>query len=97
MRVWDKASGKLYHTYSGHFEEVTSLALVGNGEESVVSASIDGTIRTWDLGTAALAEAKEKAETDVGKNDEEEKQATIEENPLTEEEERELAELMGED
>lgn len=46
VRVWDIASGKLLCTYTGHFEEVTSLLLLSR---TVVSTSIDGTIRQWSL------------------------------------------------
>lgn len=46
VRVWDAASSKLLCVYSGHFEEVTALVLLGS---EVISASIDGTIRRWSL------------------------------------------------
>ncbi|KAK2791870.1 hypothetical protein FQN52_004311 [Onygenales sp. PD_12] len=86
----DEETGKLHHTYSGHFEEVTGLLLVG---ATIISISIDATIRQWSLEPAKLQLAKAEAEGAI-KKDEEEKP---EEPLLTEEEERELAELMGDD
>ena len=82
-------TGQLYHTFSGHYEEVTGLVLLGS---TVVSVGIDATIRQWSLKPDDLQSAVEKAKNTT--EDEEQQQ-----NPgavLTEEEERELAELMGE-
>lgn len=84
-------TGQLYHTFSGHYEEVTGLVLLGS---TVVSVSIDATIRQWSLKPDELEIAVAKAKKN-NEEDEEEQQ-----NPgtmLTEEEERELAELMAED
>lgn len=92
IRVWDAASGKLVHTFEGHFNEVTKLALAGMSV--LVSASIDGTIRRWSLKPQDL-------EKHIGQPKPPLKKATTEEidkkdQPieLTEEEERELLELM---
>ena len=85
VRVWEKASGKLYHTFSGHYEEVTGLCLMGR---EVVSVSIDGTIRRWSLKMEDLKEAKQQAES--GQIVEEKSTKAV----LTKDEERELAELM---
>jgi WD40 repeat protein len=92
VRVWNLATGELQHTFSGHFEEVTGLCLVG---DKVVSISIDATIRQWSLNPRDLQKAKEEA-ADPKKAAEEEKQKKKADDPsvLTEEEERELAELM---
>ncbi|EAW07596.1 WD40 repeat domain-containing protein [Aspergillus clavatus NRRL 1] len=91
VRVWNRSTGQLYHTFSGHFEEVTGLALVGS---TVVSVSIDATIRQWSLSPDDLLAAVEKArDTKLGDGEEQ----TNPEPLLTEEEERELAELMGEE
>lgn len=58
VRVWDKVSGSLVHTFVGHDEEVTGLAMVqANGWRGVVSVSIDGTIRRWSLGQEDLKKA----------------------------------------
>ncbi|PGG99893.1 hypothetical protein AJ79_08375 [Helicocarpus griseus UAMH5409] len=89
VRVWNRATEKLHHTYSGHFEEVTGLLLVG---ATVVSISIDATIRQWSLDQAQLEVAKAKAEGSL-----QEEEVKNPQEALTEEEERELAELMGDD
>jgi hypothetical protein len=86
-------TGKLHHTFSGHFEEVTGLALLG---QTLLSVSIDCTIRQWSLKPKDLQAAIAAAE-------EAKKVGGIKEEPLkpkkttaliTEDEERELAELM---
>lgn len=63
--------------------------LVGS---TVVSISIDATIRQWSLKPADLQRAQEEAQNK--KNEEEQPKK---ESMLTEEEERELAELMEDD
>lgn len=60
---------------------------------TVVSVGIDATIRQWSLKPDELQSAVEKAKKTT--SDEEEKPNP--ESMLTEEEERELAELMGEE
>jgi WD40 repeat protein len=92
VRVWEKTSGKLRHTFSGHFEEVTRLCIVSTESmgRCIVSVSIDGTIRRWSLEPQELEKAEEQIqipkEVDPPK-----------ESLLTEDEERELAELMDDD
>ena len=57
VKIWDRASGKLYCTLEGHYEEVTDLLMLTNsagGPEKVCSVSIDGTIRTWPLAKTEL-------------------------------------------
>ena len=76
-------TGQLYHTFSGHFEEVTGLVLIGS---TVVSVSIDATIRQWSLKPDELQRAVDKPDG--------EEPTTNTDTMLTEEEERELAELM---
>ncbi|RAQ68116.1 WD repeat protein [Aspergillus flavus] len=90
VRVWNRSTGQLYHTFSGHFEEVTGLVLLGS---TLVSVSIDATIRRWSLRPEDLQVAVERA-----------KNTSVDEEPepnpgsmLTEEEERELAELLEDD
>ncbi|KAJ5481615.1 hypothetical protein N7475_000427 [Penicillium sp. IBT 31633x] len=90
VRVWNRSTGALYHTFSGHFEEVTGLVLVGS---TVVSVGIDATIRQWSLRPDELQKAVELAK----KPTEEEKEEKPAESMLTAEEEAELAELMGDD
>jgi WD40 repeat protein len=92
VRVWDKASGKLHHVFSGHFEEVTGLVLLPG--QRVVSVSIDGTVRQWSLKAQELAKAVQEAEDErLGKIEED--KAEKKEGLMTLEEEAELAELMG--
>ncbi|GAB7340775.1 hypothetical protein MBLNU457_7147t1 [Dothideomycetes sp. NU457] len=97
VRVWDASSGKLACVYSGHFEEVTGLALVKEGRE-VVSVSIDGTVRRWSLDAAEIRKTREEAEkagADGGV-----KEVPAEDSKtsmLTADEEAELAELMDSD
>ncbi|WEW55855.1 hypothetical protein PRK78_001288 [Emydomyces testavorans] len=89
VRIWNRATGKLHHTYSGHFEEVTGLLLFGS---KVVSVSIDGTIRQWSLHPEDLRRAKLEASGTALQNEETPPQQGL----LTEEEERELDELLNE-
>lgn len=112
VKVWDKATGKIHHTYSGHFDEVTGLVLLEKRTE-VVSVAIDGTIRGWSLKKEDLAAARSKAVEeaerrergeDVVDDNEGDGEAgskktaqEAKEGLLTEEEERELAELMEDD
>ena len=94
VKVWDKATGKVWHVYEGHYEEVTSLVLL-KGERLVVSVSIDGTVRTWGITKAELDKVvKEKDEKEKGVVKEKVKPIK---SLMTAEEEAELAELMGSD
>lgn len=96
VRVWDVSSGDLVCTYSGHFEEVTGLALVDGGKK-VVSVSIDGTVRQWSLERKEMARYLEEQKR-VGSGDTEtEAVEKSEAGMLTAEEEAELAELMDDD
>nr|KMM67948.1 hypothetical protein CPAG_04281 [Coccidioides posadasii RMSCC 3488] len=88
VRIWNRATGELHHTYHGHFEEVTGLLLLGS---KVVSVSIDGTIRQWSLRPEDLHQAKLEARG-VPKDEETAQGGGM----LTEEEERELDELLNE-
>lgn len=91
IRVWEKGSGKLHHTFSGHFEEVTGLVLLPG--QKLISVSIDGTVRQWSLKVQELAKAiKEAEEEQLGKA--KEKEPETKEGLMTAEEEAELAELM---
>lgn len=53
-------TGKLYHTFAGHFEEVTGLLLLGS---KVISVGIDATIRQWSLDPQDLQRAKTELES----------------------------------
>jgi WD40 repeat protein len=74
---------KVTTLYEGHFDEITKLAVIGT---NIISASLDGTIRTWDT-----REPPKKLELQM------EQEPKKDSSALTEEEERELAELMSED
>ncbi|KAK2750347.1 hypothetical protein FQN57_003827 [Myotisia sp. PD_48] len=90
VRIWNKAkTGELYHTYSGHFEEVTGLLLL---ETKVVSVSIDGTVRQWSLKPDELQRA-------TVKKDEASEPAARQhpESMLTAEEEQALDDLLNSD
>jgi len=95
VKVWDRSTGKLWHIYDGHYEEVTGLVLL-EGEKKVVSVSIDGTIRTWGLGKPDLEKARKEREEKL-KGLEKEEKVKPKKSLLTEEEEAELAELMDSD
>ncbi|KAL5325860.1 hypothetical protein ACEPPN_006994 [Leptodophora sp. 'Broadleaf-Isolate-01'] len=94
VKIWDRATGKLWHIYDGHYQEVTGLLLLG--ESKVASVSIDGTIRTWGLSKPDLEKAKKEAEErQIDEVKEEKVQPKT--GLLTAEEEAELAELMDSD
>lgn len=92
VKVWDRARGKLHHTFSGHFEEVTGIALTG---QNVVTVSIDATIRRWSLKAEDLGKAISEAEK--AKDGLEEEETVVPKEVITDDEEKELAELMGSD
>lgn len=96
VRVWNASSGKLHCVYSGHYDEVTALAVVDN-ERKLVSVSLDSTLRQWsldaqDMRTAMVAREK-GADDDRPPTPAEDSNA----NAMTAEEEAELAELMDSD
>lgn len=74
---------KVRAVYEGHFDEVTKLAVVGT---TIISASLDGTLRTWDT-------HKPPPRLELQKKEEPKRSVPT----FTEEEERELAELLSED
>ena len=93
VRVWDLASGDIICNYSGHYEEVTGLALV---QSTVVSVSIDGTVRKWSLVRQDMIKYQEDLERNANHEEADlgpEKGGSM----LTAEEEAELAELMDDD
>lgn len=89
VRVWDIASGKLVHKYSGHYEEVTGLVASETGKV-VISVSIDGTVRRWGLLKGDMAMYQQEVENE--RNQEANGNGGVAE--MTAEEEAELAELM---
>ncbi|KAI1869458.1 hypothetical protein JX265_006548 [Neoarthrinium moseri] len=99
VKVWDRASGKLYCTLEGHFDEVTGLVLLksqAGAPEQVVSVSLDGTIRTWSLDKKELDKINQE-KSDRANGVEEEVAEEAPEPLMTAEEEAELAALMDED
>ncbi|RKP23460.1 WD40-repeat-containing domain protein [Syncephalis pseudoplumigaleata] len=89
VRVFDVASGQLVATLEGHFDEIMSIA-AHNGV--LYTASLDSTIRRWPI--ADIASGK-YAQSDAAAPAGEEEAAAPRDSLLTEEEERELAELLG--
>jgi len=89
VRVWDSSSGECLATLEGHWEEVTGCAVLGSKGEWVATVGIDGTLRRWSL-------AKEDLSRVTGWRDGEKEMVVEEErgSKLTEDEEREIAELM---
>ena len=91
VKIWDRTSGKLYHIFPGHFEEITGIVLI---QQTVVTVSIDATIRRWSLRAEDLGKAVREAEDakiGVGK----EEKIMQRKGMITDDEERELVELMG--
>ncbi|KAI5265650.1 WD40 repeat-like protein [Aureobasidium subglaciale] len=101
VRVWSSASGELACVFSGHFNEVTGLALMppaqGTRASRVVSVSIDGTLRVWILDPADMKKAQEEYERQQQGIEVEKEPEAQKESMLTAEEEAELAELMDSD
>ena len=89
IKVWDRATGKLRHTYAGHYNEVTGMAILPGS--LLVSVSLDGTVRSWSLKDSDLEKERMVAENSNGED------ASVEpgrKHLMTEDEERELEELM---
>jgi len=106
VRVWDAGTGRLETVFEGHYEEVTGVVvLVLEGREVVVSVGIDGTVRRWGLGKEELVKWKEgeggRKRAEAEGFEEVEVKGNVKggegKSMLTEEEERELAELMETD
>ena len=90
VRVWNHSTGALHHIFSGHFEEVTGLCIVG---DLVVSVSIDATVRQWSLAPSELAKAREEVLNPKTLEDAEPVNPNSD-GMLTEDEERDLKEMM---
>ncbi|KAK4667274.1 hypothetical protein QC763_307730 [Podospora pseudopauciseta] len=94
IKFWDRASGKLYCSLLGHYDEVTELVLLKNAKgsaERLCSVGIDGTVRVWPLAKAGLDTLVEEQKKPVA---EEKREETKPEGLLSAEEEAELAALM---
>lgn len=101
VKVWERATAKLHHTFSGHYDEITGMVLL---DQLLVTISLDGTIRRWSLkpgdlqaARAEAAEKKERGNRGEIEDDVPERGDSAAETLVTEEEERELAELLEED
>lgn len=53
IRVWDMQTGQLLERFEGHTNSVYSVAFSPNGR-SIVSGSLDMTLKVWDLSPATL-------------------------------------------
>lgn len=100
IKVWDRASGKLYCSLEGHYDEVTDLVLLDGGhgqEKRLASVSIDGTVRTWPLDKAGIDAAVKEQRQAVTNGTGDDQSREEPEKLLTAEEEAELAELLDDD
>lgn len=104
VKVWDAETGELEWSYGGHYDEITGLVVLESRRE-VVSISVDGTVRRWGLRGEDIAAAKRKAREEEERRERGEEGGGEEDDAgkgqsagvgLTEEEERELADLMEE-
>ncbi|KAI1293253.1 WD40-repeat-containing domain protein [Xylaria venustula] len=95
VKIWDRASGKIYCTLEGHYDEVTDIVVLSGGD-LVASVSIDGTVRKWPLHKSALDKVNKEREERANGTQKEDAQEPGE-SLMTLEEEAELAALMDED
>ncbi|RWA10568.1 hypothetical protein EKO27_g4538 [Xylaria grammica] len=95
VKVWDRTSGKLYCTLEGHYNEVTDLVVLAEGNQ-VASVSIDGTVRKWPLYKNELDRINKERDEKANEVQQEEAEEPRE-GLMTLEEEAELAALMEED
>ncbi|KAL1921027.1 uncharacterized protein VTP21DRAFT_11662 [Calcarisporiella thermophila] len=97
VRVWDIGSGALVTVLEGHFDEVSCMQIFGT---FLYTGSLDGTVRKWSITTREMQERRKKYlenEEEAQKQREKRKEQEVSQTGLTEEEERELAELMSEE
>ncbi|CAG8569386.1 18726_t:CDS:2 [Acaulospora morrowiae] len=90
IRIFDIGSGKLICEIEGHFDEVSCMAIRGT---TLYTGSLDCTIRKWLL----VDIINPKKDEEVGSQVKTEVSVSQKEVMLTEEEEKELAELLGSD
>lgn len=89
IRLWNSGTSELIHVFTGHFEEVTGLAISGS---MLLSISIDATLRRWSLRPADIQKAVEEARNPNLLEQEPEPKMNL--GMLTAEEEAELKALM---
>ncbi|KAK4142942.1 WD40-repeat-containing domain protein [Dichotomopilus funicola] len=111
IKIWDKASGKLYCALVGHYDEVTELVILrsrgdkgGNGSSGLSGgwSSSGDRVCSVSIDGTVRTWPLEKAGLDAvikeqQKPVQEEQKETTGDNLLSAEEEAELAELMGDD
>lgn len=81
-------------TIEGHFDEVSSLDISGS---TLYSGSLDCSVRQWALTAAAIKKYNETREAKLKRLEQERLEEEQKKGGMTEEEERELAELMMSD
>ena len=102
IRVWDRAEGTLLGLIQGHFEEVIGLVWLSSSRNTkgdtrrLISVSIDGTLRRWSIETPDLVPVGDNPDP-VPVLEDEPVVKSQREQGLTEEEERELAELLSDE
>eukprot|EP00842_Homolaphlyctis_polyrhiza_P005909 jgi/Hompol1/6319/HPOL_001078-RA len=87
MRLWNIATEECVKVVEAHSGEISSIKL--SQGSTILSASLDGTLRSWPLESIAET-AAEVSDQDYHVDASDPKQTNV----LSEEEERELAELM---
>ncbi len=96
VRVWNKETGELHHTYSGHYDEILGVVVL---DQMAVTVGLDGTVRRWSLKGHDMEDARKRKNGEEGGEAQGEESGTELEGQLgsliTEEEEMELMELMG--
>lgn len=94
VRIWDRETGELHHSYSGHYDEILGVVVL---RQMAVTVGLDGTIRRWSLRRDDLEEAIRKRTAEEERGGEAEEEQVLDEkgpNLMTEDETRELTELL---
>ncbi|KAJ1988403.1 hypothetical protein H4R33_002444 [Dimargaris cristalligena] len=104
IRIWSKATGKCLKVLVGHFDEITGLAVI---DQTIYSTSLDGTLRKWQISSILKVDGlyypkpSTDAEVVPGTTQPENSTPANSAKPstsgMTEEEERELAELISDE
>lgn len=94
VHIWDRETGELHHSYSGHYDEILGVVVLG---QMAVTVGLDGTIRRWSLRGGDLEDAIRKKKVEEERVVEVEEEQVLDEkgpNLMTEDEMRELTELL---